>query len=566
MDDFYAARARTNAGASLDGFLTALHTYSLTAGSLVGTDAFTGALSRAAGEDVGAYTIGQGTLSLGSNYALTYAGASFGITPRAVTVTASAGQGKVYGDADPALAYSLTAGSLVGTDAFTGALTRAAGENVGAYAIGQGSLSLGSNYALTYAGADFGITPRAVTVSATAGQGKTYGDADPALAYSLTAGSLVGTDAFTGALTRAAGENVGAYAIGQGTLALGSNYALTYAGADFGITPRAVTVTASAGQGKTYGDADPALAYSLTAGSLVGTDAFTGALTRAAGENVGAYAIGQGSLSLGANYALTYAGASFGITPRAVTVTASAGQGKTYGDADPALAYSLTAGSLVGTDAFTGALSRAAGENVGAYAIGQGSLALGSNYALTYAGADFGITPRAVTVTASAGQGKTYGDADPALAYSLTAGSLVGTDAFTGALARAAGENVGAYAIGQGTLSLGANYALSYMGASFTITPRVTPAPPEQALPLPPETTSQPSPSYWPPAANIWTLIAQQPAWFAVQAGEAPAAGTGYVETAPPEGFRFCNPAAIVAELATDGQARLSGPGVVCGF
>src|SRR5207249_3167212 len=229
------------------------------------------------------------------------------------------------------------------------------------------------------------------------------------------------------------GENVGTYAIAQNTLALSTNYTLTYAGANLTITPRAVAVAADA-KSKTYGDADPALTYQITSGSLAFSDAFTGSLSRAAGENVGLDAIGQGTLALSTNYALTYAGADLTITKRAVTVRADA-KSKTYGDADPALTYQITAGSL----------SRAAGENVGTYAIAQNTLALSTNYALTYAGADLTITKRAVTVTADA-KSKTYGDADPGLTYQITSGSLAFSDAFTGSPSRAAGENDGLHA------------------------------------------------------------------------------------------------------------------------
>ena len=52
---------------------------------------------------------------------------------------------------------------------------------------------------------------------------KTYGGVDPALTYQVTTGSLVGADAFTGGLTRLPGEDVGSYAIQQGTLALSGN-------------------------------------------------------------------------------------------------------------------------------------------------------------------------------------------------------------------------------------------------------------------------------------------------------------------------------------------------------
>jgi hypothetical protein len=447
-------------------------TYAITGGSLVTGDAFTGSLTRDAGEHVGSYAINQGTLGLSDDYALTFVGSPFTITARAVQLSADAGQGKTYGDADPALTYTITSGALVTGDAFTGRLTRDAGEHVGSYAITQGTLGLSDDYALTFVGSPFTITARAVQVSADAGQGKTYGDADPALTYAITGGSLVTGDAFTGSLTRDAGEHVGSYAITQGTLGLSGDYALTFIGSPFTITARAVQVTADAGQGKTYGDADPALTYAITSGSLVTGDAFTGSLTRDAGEHVGSYAITQGTLGLSDDYALTFVGSPFTITARAVQLSADAGQGKTYGDADPALTYAITSGSLVAGDAFTGSLTRDAGEHVGSYAITQGTLGLSDDYALTFIGSPFTITARAVQVTADAGQGKTYGDADPALTYAITSGSLVPGDSFTGALSRDAGEHVGSYAVHQGTLAISSDYALSFVGTDFTVSPR----------------------------------------------------------------------------------------------
>src|SRR5205807_10322703 len=106
--------------------------------------------------------------------------------------------------------------NLVGTDAFTGSLTRVAGEDVGGYAIQQGSVALSGNYDLTYVGAQLTISKRSVTITADP-QHKTYGNADPALTYQITSGTLAFSDAFTGSLTRDAGENVGTYAIKQGT-------------------------------------------------------------------------------------------------------------------------------------------------------------------------------------------------------------------------------------------------------------------------------------------------------------------------------------------------------------
>ncbi|MBE5322368.1 hypothetical protein IM793_24725, partial [Pedobacter sp. MR2016-19] len=107
------------------------------------------------------------------------------------------------------------------------------------------------------------------------------------------------------------------------------------------------------------------------------------------------------------------------------------------------------------------------GENVGTYAINQGTLALNGNYTLTYVGADLTIGAKTITVTAAA-KSKTYGDADPALTYAF-APALVTGDGFSGSLNRSPGEDVGTYAINQGTLALSSNYTLTFVGADLTI-------------------------------------------------------------------------------------------------
>jgi hypothetical protein len=92
------------------------------------------------------------------------------------------------------------------------------------------------------------------------------------------------------------------------------------------------------------------------------------------------------------------------------------------------------------------------------------------NYALTQPALTASITPLPITVTADA-KSKVYGDADPALSYQITSGSLVAGDALTGSLKRVAGENVSAYAIQQDTLTAGGNYNLAFVSAELTITP-----------------------------------------------------------------------------------------------
>jgi hypothetical protein len=437
-------------------------TYRITSGSLSGSDTFTGSLARDIGEDADNYTIRRGTLDLDSKYNLTFVTANLTITARPITVTAG-DKSKIYGNPDPPLTYTITSGTLVGSDVFSGSLTRETGENVGVYEILQGTLRLGTNYNLTFRNAELDITARPITVTAD-DVSRVYGNPD-LLTYRITSGSLAGTDDFTGSLARTAGEDVGTYPITRGTLSSGSNYSLTYIGADLVITLRPVTVTAD-NVSKIYGDPDH-LTYHITSGSLAGTDTFTGALTRNAGENTGNYFITQGSLSLGSNYLFTFSGANLVITARAVTVTSDE-VSKLYGTADH-LTYRITSGTLVGSDAFSGNLTRDPGENAGTYAIRQGTLALNNNYAFTFRGSNLTITARMVSVSADP-RTKVYGESDPALTYHITSGTLAGTDTFSGTLSRTAGENIGTYSIGMGNLALNNNYVLAFTGANLNIT------------------------------------------------------------------------------------------------
>src|SRR5437870_968017 len=325
-------------------------------------------------------------------------------------------------------------------------------------------MAISTNYTLTFTtGVKFDILTLTATLTRASAQFKTYGASDPALTYG-SAPALIGSDRVTGGLGRDAGSNAGLYNINQGTLNLSTNYTLAFtAGVKFEIKTLTVTVTPDSGQFKTYGSSDPALTYG-SAPALIGSDSFTGALARDAGSNVGLYNIKQGTLALSTNYTLAFtAGVKFEIKTLTVTVTPTAGQYKIYGAGDPTLTYGFTP-ALLGTDTFSGALARDAGVNVGLYNITQGTLALSTNYTLVFSGGvQFEIKKLTVTVTPTAGQYKIYGAGDPTLTYTF-APALVGTDTFSGALARDAGANVGLYNITKGTLALSTNYTLVFSG------------------------------------------------------------------------------------------------------
>ena len=330
-------------------------------GSVNGSTAYTPT------SNVGAYDISYagGALSSALGYGFSYFNnpAAFTVTPAALTVTANS-FGKTYGTAYSFLGSEFTTAGLINSDTVTSVTLASPGAAAAAGVAGSpyaitASAAVGtglSNYSISYVNGNMTVTPYLLTVTANA-QSKVYGAADPALTY--TNGGLQAGDTnavFTGGLVRVAGQNVGSYAINQGTLSAGANYTISYTGNNLTITPYLLTVTANA-QTKVYGAADPALTY--TNGALQNGDTnavFTGGLTRVAGQNVGAYAINQGTLSAGTNYTISYTGNNLTITPYLLTVTANA-QTKVYGAADPALTYTNGALQAGDTNAvFTGGL------------------------------------------------------------------------------------------------------------------------------------------------------------------------------------------------------------------
>src|SRR5207253_2455791 len=159
-----------------------------------------------------------------------------------------------------------------------------------------------------YNSANLAITPRALLAQAD-NQSRAYGATNPA--FTIIYSGFVGSDSVTNlavlpvASTEAQTNSpTGAYGI---TLAGGSdtNYSLVLSNGTLTVTAAALTITADA-KSKVYGAADPALTYQITTGSLIGSDSLSGSLSRLVGETVGSYAVQQGSLPAGTNYALSF--------------------------------------------------------------------------------------------------------------------------------------------------------------------------------------------------------------------------------------------------------------------
>jgi hypothetical protein len=238
-----------------------------------------------------------------------------------------------------------------------------------------------------------------------------------------------------------------------------------------GLAKEIITVTAGAGQSKVYGHDDPV--FTFTYSPDVPEVAFTGALSRVQGEDVGAYAITIGSLSA-VGHPIEFVPADFEIKRKAAFITPH-GKSKVYGEADPTLTGILS--GFLEADSVTAAYSRTAGETaVGSpYTISATLSPAGvlGNYIITYNTADFTIAARPVTVAADNLE-KEAGEEDPSLSYQINSGSLAFTDMFAGKLEREPGEDVGLYAVLRGTLAIddgnnGDNYSLSFEEGTFKI-------------------------------------------------------------------------------------------------
>ena len=189
-------------------------------------------------------------------------------------------------------------------------------------------------------------------------------------------------------------------------------------------------------------------------------------------------AIGAGSYSLvpagltAANYAFNYVNGTLTVNALGVTVAAD-GQTKVYGTTDPALTYGFSP-ALIGSDTFNGTLIRATGENIGNYAITQGTLALSTNYSITLIGTNLTITPANLTVTAT-DTNKAYGQTITFAGTEFTATGLTNGDSISGVTLASTGTAntavAGAYPIvpSAATGSGLGNYTISYVNGNLTV-------------------------------------------------------------------------------------------------
>ncbi len=479
-------------------------------------DSLTGAVGgmTTSSKNVGTYTLTPtGSLVSDENYGITFGGAGvLTITPAALTLTAVS-DSRAYNGTTSSTGAPTPSG-LKGTDTVTGlsqsfdspnAGTRVLSVNAG-YTLNDGNA--GANYTVSTVTAGGTINALGVTGVnwLVANASSTYGTLPVLGAVTLTGvlsadvGQVQGTAGlFSGStqITPTATTGVGTYSeqVTGLTGSKASNYFLLASGNTAGvyiINPKVLTASLIGSVTKTY---NGSIAASLTSGnySLSGVLARdTVSLNTAAtgtydNKNAGSgKTVSVAGLSLAGTSAGNYtvnssASAAIGtINKAAITLGLVGTTGKTY---DGTTSAALTAANYALTGAVAGDNVTVAGGTTGAYAdANAGTAKVVSVSGLSLSGTDAGNYTANATASAAIGaiskrsiavQGdalsKSFGQADPALTYHLSSGTLVTGDSLTGALTRDAGETPGAYAVTQGSLAASSNYTMAFTPGSLTV-------------------------------------------------------------------------------------------------
>ena len=364
----------------LDGALTYAHTYRQF-------------------DDVGEYTITPGGLT-SDNYDISFLPGTLEVRPRTVTLTWHNTEGRIYADDEGAITATVSNavnGDRIGVTVTGGELT--AGTHTAAATGLTGDKA--KNYQLSTVDADrtvqYTVAQAAQTLTF-AQQGSltmTYGDdafSNAASNNRRDGGSITYASSRESVATVASDGTVTIHAAGEATItataAETANYQQSAASYTLRVSPKGVTITGLQAESKTYdGTAAAVITGTPALSGLMAGDDVTVDAARAAAAFADADA-GTGKTVLLSGYALTGAdaanytliaqptGITADITKAAITVTPDAGQGKTYGENDPTLTFTVSAAANGESPAFDGTLTRVSGENAGSYAIAIGSLKL----------------------------------------------------------------------------------------------------------------------------------------------------------------------------------------------
>ena len=426
-----------------------------------------------------------------ANYDIDYHDGLLTVQPKQLDITAD-NRTKTYGDLVTFTGTEFSSVGLINGDTITRVTLASAGTPVTAAvntypivpigAVGTGLL----NYDIKYHNGTLTVNQKQLDITAN-NRTKTYGDLVTFAGTEFSSIGLINGDTITKVTLTSTGAPVTAIvntypivasaAVGSGL----SNYSIKYHDGTLTVDQAPLKIKAN-DRFKTYGDLATfaGTEFTISVGTLFNSDTITSVTLNSTGSpvtaTIGDYnivpsaAVGSGL----SNYDIKYSNGTLTVVKRDLKITAD-DRSKVYGDLVTFAGTEFTWLGLANADTITSVTLTSAGapvaSGVGDYdiipdaAVGTGL----SNYEIKYDNGTLTVTPRPVTVTAAAAS-KVWTSSDPLpFLYSITSGNLVGNDTFSGELSRDPGEAPGDYPITQGTLTLGQNYNLSYIGNILTI-------------------------------------------------------------------------------------------------
>lgn len=394
---------------------------------------------------------------------------------------------------------------------------------------GVDSVDYTANYTLSYAAGSVTISKatRTITFSGQTSRSVQFGDTttvlasavgDGAVSYSVGSSSACQVNTTTGVVTVTSGSGT---CVVNATISEGTNYlaASTTTPITVTVTPRAITV-AAASESVTVGNTlSPS--FTIASGSLIGSDditsvtysyAGTGSTTYASSTTaptaVGTYSVTASqavfSSGLGANYSITYTAGSFAIQAKLTrtlnfeTLTYSLQYGDTQtvvaapssGASEGVVTYSSGASDACTVSSSTGVVTVTAPSGTCEV---SASITEGASFAAATSATPVTITvnARAITITSSSQTILLGGTVTTE--FSLTAGSLVGSDAISSVTQTYVGTSPMSYAPSttpptvSGVYSVtpsaavfstgaAANYHITYVAGSLSISAPATPS------------------------------------------------------------------------------------------
>ena len=472
------------------------------------------------GFNLGTLALTTGGTGSASNYTLVGGSDSLILTPKSITVAASAAD-KQYDGTTTATVTGLTSSGVITGDTVTFAETGANfsdpnagnGKTVTVSGISAGGTDAG-NYAVdptTTTTANITKAPLTITAN---DQAKTYDGVAYSGGNGVTYSTFVNGEnqSVLGGTLRYSGDSQGAKNVKTGGYTItpegytSGNYSISYVDGTLTINPASINLSGT----RSY-DGTTAAGF----GSMTGVDATTGAFSTGvngetlvlsgAGDtgnrNVGSYAgIAHGSLALGddgtnlaSNYVLN--NVNFSISKARITIS-TADVVKTYDGTTSATGTpDVVSGQLFGGDklnndgtfAYTNPNAGTGDKTVTVAGVTINDGNSSGNYDITYANNTTSTINQApLTVTAD-DRSKTYGDnlALGATAFTVGAGQLQNGETVNGATLTSANNEAGNPAANAGTYAgniapssaIGANgfnannYAIAYVDGKLTINP-----------------------------------------------------------------------------------------------